>query len=1158
MNRKEGMNVVLNLKYGNLAITLLAALALACLISFGQTEFAQLTGNVIDPAGAGVPAASVTVKSMDTGSLRTVTANASGSFTVSDLIPGNYLVTASAPGFSRIDKQVTLTVGAKSSVDLPLEVGSASTVVEVKDSAVHVDTTTQTLATVVNESQLRELPTLTRNPYDLVGISGNVSEGDACTGTSVTTGCGAGFAINGLREASTNVLLDGAANNDEFAGKVGQAVPLDSISEFSILTNNFTAEYGRAAAGIVNVATKNGTNDFHGTVYEFNRVSDLASNGFNNNAFDIPKSVFTRNQFGYSAGGPIKRNKLFFFSSTEWLRIRSTAVTEVVVPDQNLISLTAPNTQQFFQTYGKLSSGTRIAQTYSINQVNNATGTSLCGSNTACNALNPDMPILDLVAYSAPGDAGGGFPENGYQTVNRIDYNLTDKTQIYGRYALQSTFDFPGYVSNSPYQGFNTPENDFNNNMLVSVVHVFSANWVSQSKAVFNRLNEVQPFGSYPAVPTLYTSEQGTGAIEGTSLVFPGYSPFTPGGSIPFGGPQNFVEFYEDVTYTHGKHDIRFGGALTYLRDNRTFGAYETAGDYLSTGTNVGEAIGGLLNGQLAELAVAVNPQGKYPGDTVNLPLGPPNFSRSNRYWEPALYVQDAWKLSRRLTLNLGVRWEYYGVQSNKNPDLDSNYYYGGGVDTPEGVATGSVQIAPQSPVGGVWKKDYRDFAPRVGFAWDVFGDGKTSFRGGYGIGYERNFGNVTFNIIQNPPNYATIDVTSNQLPLPISTANYGPFAGSSGTLVLPPAELRNINQNIPTAYAHFWSASLERQITNHIVAGLDYSGSKGVDLYDIADQNYPGYGNVFLNQPCSYAASAAYYAGGSPVGACLNYLNPQYTAINVRGANGFSHYDGLNLRAVVNNFAGLQLNFNYTWSHAIDNLSSTFSTANLGTVGSANNGDFILGYLDAFAPNLSKGNADFDIRQRVVVSAVYQVPGFSKDRTWKGQALGGWSLAPIFTARTGSPYSIVDCTYNIRWCPYAAFNGSVPVNGSGSPAAITSTPNTFNFLQLPVSEIDHWTNPMFYFSDLPPYPSNMTGRNTFMGPGFWNLDVGLYKTFRFAERFSMQLRAEAYNLFNHANLYVEGGAADTLTTTYIPACYGCSGTPSDHRNLQLALKLLF
>ena len=631
------MNVVL--KCGRLAITSLAALALACAISFGQTEFAKLTGNVVDPGGAGVPAASVTVKSVDTGSLRSVTANASGSFTVSDLIPGKYLITASAPGFSRIDKQVTLTVGAKVSVDLPLEIGNTSTVVEVSESAVHVDTTTQTLGTVVSESQLRELPTLTRNPYDLVGISGNVSEGDACTGTAVTTGCGAGFAINGLREASTNVLLDGAANNDEFAGKVGQAVPLDSISEFSILTNNFTAEYGRASAGIVNVATKNGTNDFHGTVYEFNRVSDLASNGFNNNAFDIPKSVFTRNQFGYSAGGPIKRNKLFFFSSTEWLRIRSTAVTEVVVPDQksHLADGAEHTARVFSRPTASFLPARALPKTYSINQVNNATGTSLCGSNTACNALNPDMPILDLVAYSAPGDAGGGFPENGYQTVNRIDYNLTDKTQIYGRYALQSTFDFPGYVSNSPYQGFNTPENDFNNNMLVSVVHVFNANWVSQSKAVFNRLERGAAVWFLSGCTDALYQRAGHGrdrkapawSSRGTARSHPAAAFLLAGRSTSPSYTKTSLTHMGSMTYASAEH------LLTY-EDKRTFGAYETAGDYLSTGTNVGEAIGGLLDGQLAELAVAVSPQGKYPGDTVNLPLGPPNFSRSNRYWEPA------------------------------------------------------------------------------------------------------------------------------------------------------------------------------------------------------------------------------------------------------------------------------------------------------------------------------------------------------------------------------------------------------------------------------------------------------------------------------------------------------------------------------------------
>ncbi|MGA2135645.1 MAG: carboxypeptidase regulatory-like domain-containing protein [Bryobacteraceae bacterium] len=1124
---------------------------------FGQAETGQITGTVFDPSGAAVPNATITVKSLDTGAARTSTSSATGTYLVTDLLPGSYEVGATAPGFVQIQQRIVLTVGSKISVDLHLDVGKASTVVEVNASAVQVNTETQTLSTVVDQTELRELPTLTRNPYALVAISGNASDGGTMTR-------GVGYAINGQRESSTNVLLDGAANNDEFTTGPGQSVPLDSIEEFSILTNNFTAEFGRASGGVVNVVTKSGTNAFHGTAYEFNRVSALSSNTFNNNAYDLPKSVFDRNQFGYSVGGPVKKDKLFFFSSTEWIRIRSDAITEVVLPDANLIAAASPNTQQFFSTYGKLAPGANILGTYSINQVSNAQGSPFCGSSSVCGALNPNSPMFDLVAYSAPGDAGGGTPENGYQNVERVDYNLSDKTQIYGRYALQSDNLMSGTLSSSPYSGFNTGAYDFNNNILFSVIHTFSPAWVLQSKAVFNRINgPVDPLGQYPAVPTLYVSSSGAGSVLGNSIIFPGYDPFTPGAGIPFGGPQNFAELYEDASWNRGAHNLRFGGSWEYIRDNRTFGAYETAGEYLSQG-NVGDAIGNFLSGQLSEFQVAINPQGKYPGDTVSLPLTAPNFSRSNRYQDPALYVQDAWKVKPRFTLNLGLRWEYFGVQHNKNQQLDSNYYAANlATDTPQGIAGGTVQIAPDSPIGGLWKKDWKDFAPRVGFAWDIFGSGKTALRGGYGIGYERNFGNVTFNLIQNPPNYETISVNSAQMALPISASNYGPFSGSSGNLVLPTASLRNVDPEINTAYAHLWSLSLEHQLGKSVLIAADYSGSKGVHLYDISDMNYYGYGNVYLGQPCSYAASQAFYEGtGGSSGVCNAVLNSQYGPINVRGDKAYSLYNGLTFRAAVNNISntGLQLNFNYTWSHAIDNLSSTFSDTN-GLA--ASGGDYILGLLNAFEPNIGKGSSDFDIRQRVVVSAVWTETAFQHGRGFVAQALGGWTLSPLFTARTGSPYSIYDCSWNYYYCPYAAFTSPVSVNGMGSPAAITSTPNTFNFLPLSAGSMDHWTNPTYFFSDLPPYPSDMTGRNTFRAPGYWNLNVGLYKTFNLTERFRLQIRGEAYNLFNHANLYVLGIDADTLTTSFIPACYGCApiGTPqseNDRRNLQLAAKLIF
>ena len=1130
-------------KFIRYSFLLIATLALSAFL-WGQAETGQITGAVLDPAGATVPNASVTVTNAENGAERRTTSGGAGDYAVTNLLPGQYTVTVDAPGFAKFRENVVLTVGARVGLDAKLQIGSAATTVEVAESAVQVNTESQTLSQNVSEKQLRELPTLTRDPYALVALAGNVS--DAGAGNR-----GVGYAINGMREASTNVMLDGAANNNEFNAGVGQAVPLDSVQEFSVLTNNFTAEFGRASGGVVNLVTKSGTNQFHGTAYEFNRVSKLSSNSFQNNAFSLPKSVFDRNQFGYSLGGPVKKDKLFFFSSTEWTRIRSTAENIAFVPTPQFLGLTAPNTQQFFSTYGALKPGTAVLGAYSINRFA-ANGVNLCGSNAACNALDPNLPIFNQIGYTTNGDAGGGPPQNQYTTVERVDWNISDRTQVYARYALQSILYSPGYVSYSPYQGFDSGETDFNNNALVSVTHSFTPSFVSQSKAVFNRLNQVQGFGPQPAVPTLYTGASGALQLLSSTIVFPGYSPTTPGAGIPFGGPQNFVQLYEDLSWTKGKHNFRFGGSFDYERDNRTFGAYETAGEYLgrSTGSG-GSTVGGLLSGTLYQFQTAIYPQGKFPGQTVNYPLSQPNFSRSNRYNEGAVYVQDSWKLKPTFTLNLGLRWEHFGVQHNKYASLDSNCYDPSSqVDTPLGIRQGTVYLAPQSPVGQLWKPDWHDFAPRIGYAWDIFGDGKTSLRGGYGIGYERNFGNVTFNVIQNPPNYETVSLIGQNTP--ISASNLGPFSAATGTLTLPKASLRNVDPNIRTSYAHLWSTSLEHEFGKGVVVGADYTGSRGVHLYDIQVINRPGYGNVYLGDPCSAAA-----------GDCLSYLNNQYSGINRRGDKGYSFYNGLNLRTSINNVhnTGLTMTANYTWSHAIDTLSSTFSdTDNF----SNNNGQFIVGYLNPYDPMLDKGSSDFDIRQRVSLSMIYTVPFFKSRKGLLSQILGGWEVAPLFTARTGSPYSIFDGSQTAYYDVRAGITTPLPTSANKN-AQPNGSPDSYNFLNIPNSSVDHFTSPTFGYADLGPYPGDMTGRNILRAPGFWELDAGVYKNFKVSERFGLQLRGEAYNLFNHANLYVNGAGAELAGvdptasgTTSITACKGCTGLTPDRRNLQLALKLTF
>ncbi len=491
-------------------------------------------------------------------------------------------------------------------------------------------------------------------------------------------------------------------------------------------------------------------------------------------------------------------------------------------------------------------------------------------------------------------------------------------------------------------------------------------------------------------------------------------------------------------------------------------------------------------------------------------------------------------------------------MQHNKNPQLDSNFFDPANqIDTPLGVREGQIFLSPNSPIGGgLWKPDYHDFAPRLGFAWDVTGDGRTSLRGGYGIGYERNFGNVTFNMIQNPPNYETVqDTASATNIIPISPANFGPLAGTGGTRTLPPASIRNVDPNIRTAYSHFYSVSLEHQLTKNLLIGADYTGSRGVHLYDIEILNRFGYGNVFLGDPCTTGPAAAVAQD------CTSTLNTQYTGINRRGDKGLSNYNGLNLKTVARNFGniGLTLTANYTWSHAIDNLSSTFSDAD---PFSNNNGQFLTGYLDPYAPQLDKGSADFDIRQRVSLGAVWEAPGLT-GKSLMSRIFGGWSLAPIFTARTGSPYSIFDSTNGLNFATRAGFTTAIPVNGNSNGPSVGA--NTFNYLPLPASSIDHYANPIYFFSDLPPFPSDISGRNTFRAPGVWDLDVGLYKTFGITERLKLQLRGEAYDIFNHSNLYVVGTAADVATASFIPACRGgCNGTINDRRNLQIAAKIIF
>jgi hypothetical protein len=1097
--------------------------------AYGQADTGQLAGTVTDPSGAIVPGATVTVTNAGTNAVRTVQTSSNGTYTLGSLPAAIYKVVIQAPGFQPLKAQVEVTVGGHAPLDAKLSVGGTTQSVEVTDlGGAQVTTDSDELSEIITPQQVKQLPSLTRNVYDFVAIAGNVSNGDSSQGhVQNSTNNGVGFSINGQRSSGTEILLDGVENTELFGDVVGIHVPIDSIAEYRVTTSNFEPQYGRASGGVVNVVTASGTNAFHGTLTEFNRLAAYTANSVTNSLAGTPKGGYTRNQFGFFASGPIVKDKLFFAAGSEWLRVRSSANVQAYVLTPQVQPYLAANVQAFLKQYGQ-------TFTTSSTLTNQQAGTPFPN-------VPSTTPVFGLVHYSVPQDAGGGLPLNTYNYTLRADYNLSPKTQAFVRYIGYHLDEPLGAAGFSVYSQYDVGQGEKDFAALAGLTHVFNSDLLTSGRLSFSRINIVNTATAAAiAAPDLFLASSAN--IGGVGVALPGTN-----FGLPFGGPQNVIQWNQDVNWTRRSHSIQAGSQILYIQDNRTFGAYAQASEQLA-GSVPSDHTGyaGLVSGTLGTFSTAVNPNGAYPGQTIQTPATQPNFARSDRFHDWAAYAQDSWRALPKLTLNYGVRYEYFGVQHNNKQLLDSNFYWGSPSGFGQQIRTGSVQQAPNSPIHELWKPSYGTVSPRFGFAYDLTGKGTTSIRGGYGIAYERNFGNVTFNVIQNPPAYGV--VVQNQVP--VTTTNLGTLGNSIGAVVLPKTSLRNVSQDIRTAQTQFWNLALERQIAHNTVVSAEYVAARGLHLYDIKNLNGAGSGNYLLGDP------------GPAAGGSLTRLNSTYSNINNRGSNGDSYYEAANLRLQSTDLhrTGLGLTANYTWGHQIDDLSSTFSETN------ANGEGYNLGYTNPFNPGYDRGTGDLDIRQRLVVAPIYETPWFKGQRSLLAQAFGGWQATGIFTARTGTSFTYYDSTnndgtyYNIaRYVP----STPIPFKYTKSTGQVAAGANQYYLAQsLPIGQ-QIVNNALGGFSNWI-FPASAPARNSFLGPGAWNLDAAVSKKFYVWENVNLELRAEGFDIFNHHNLYVQQALADA--GNYYPANPqilaskgGVNGATSEERRFgQFALKVNF
>ena len=1175
-----------------LLLTFGLVLAFLCQSAAAQYEDGSLLGSIHDASGAAVGNASITVTNVATGITVKLTTNAAGDYVVPSLRAGTYNVEAKAPGFApSVAKNILIAVNGHQHIDLVLSVGQANTItVEVSDVALQLETESSERGQTISGYQTEALPLVSRNFSDLLGlVTGSRQAPSAATTSSISSLVRAGsYNVNGQRSMFNNFLLDGMDNNAYGESNQGFdnqiiAIAPDSVSQFNVVTNNESAEYGRSSGATVNVASASGTNKFHATAYEFLRNTELNAAGFfkptivgTSQTTSFKKPTLNRNQYGVNFGGPIHRDKLFYFVDWEGLRQTLTPLTVLTLPTQNELDgvLAVPVYNPL--TGNVYEAGTAIP-TGDINSLSKSIVSYF-------QKFSSQLP--------ATGSSTTGLASNDYATeVPFTDkYDKGDLRLDYQQNANSSWFL---RVSDRKETGVNKPSiplpldgqtngtiRILDQQVALGYTHTIGANkeldvrlGVSRTKAGKWTLSIGQNDFTIPGLPTTASIAGGLPGIGITNFSSFGRQVTNPQWQNP-----SLIDPKINYSWVKGKHSLKFGYEYEHVwmavnDNNPLYGSFTYGGAYSVCPKNTA--------GCTSTSAVADNYWADFLfGETSSYQLAN-YFVAHLRQTLDSAYAQDDWKVLPNLTLNLGLRWEYgspYSEQKNNISNFDPETQTILTI-TPSATTDSTSRITKVTP-GGTYGKtlvnpDYADFSPRVGFAWAV--TPKIALRGGFGTGFIHYTRAGSGDILAiNAPQAQFAAVNQNNLkpttsnhcssPLPsqiisvgsttqscYATADQGFPEGLVSTFNPATDNITWVPKNTRDSYVESWFLSLQRELSKNTLLDIAYVGNHGVKLQGFLNGNQKNPSNGFARP---------YGEWPSDITEALNEFYSNYNALQVRYEQRF--------------VGGLTLLNSFTWEHALDNASASLE-GNTPSPQDANN-------LKA-----DYAQSDYNLPIANVTSLVYELPVGHGKRFLAGAngvvdtLLGGWQISAVNTAQAGTPFNItfspnsaqalspqISATYRgaNEYRPYRVAGQKV-TQGRSSRAANTGYVNYVNknaFVLQPIK--DAAGNVLS--------PFGTSSRNPGRTPVFNETDLTLNK--RFATplpNLKVEFRAEAYNLLNHTNLYLPGTISGTQGTTTSTASTGASlpigeivgGVPSSGgqvtstfqpRILQFGLKILY